>query len=111
VSACLAISTLLAAPFSDGVSSRRSSVMAALEHAVPVVTTKGNNTDAVFDGGAVVLTRADDPAEFVSAVVQMLDDVDAQREVGLRGRCLWERFFSWPAIVARLESGLSASRT
>jgi hypothetical protein len=37
-------------PFSDGISTRRSSMTVALAHGVPVVSNRGPSTVAVFDG-------------------------------------------------------------
>ncbi len=44
----IAASDLMINPFLDGISTRRGSAMAALQHGVPVLTTKGHNTEEVW---------------------------------------------------------------
>jgi hypothetical protein len=52
VSAWLQSIDVLLAPFSDGMTTRRTTVMAAMAHGVPVVTTRGRLTDPICSTGA-----------------------------------------------------------
>jgi glycosyltransferase involved in cell wall biosynthesis len=107
VAELLAAADLFLAPLIDGVSARRTSVMAALQHGVPVVTTDGHLTDSFLRGsGALALSPVGDVSAFAATAGEF---ADAQRrlELGSAGRALYERFFDWPiaarALVVALE--------
>lgn len=103
VSRALQASDLFLAPLSDGVSTRRTTVMAALEHGLPVVTTDGRLTDEIFrQSDALRLVPVDDAAAFLAEVRALAEDPSARHALGQRGRQLYEAHFSWPVITARL---------
>jgi glycosyltransferase involved in cell wall biosynthesis len=103
VSRALQASDLFLAPFSDGVSTRRTTVMAALEHGLAVVTTDGRLTDEIFrQSDALRLVPVDDAAAFLAEVRALAEDPSARRALGQRGRLFYEAHFSWPVITARL---------
>ena len=55
-------------PYPDGVTSRRTSMMAALEHARAIVTTRGLFTESLWEqSGAVLLAHAGDSRAFARA--------------------------------------------
>lgn len=118
VSRCLRGTDLLVCPFTDGMSTRRSSVIAALAHGVPVVSTRGRLTDPVFtQPGCPVVTTAVDAEEFATAAAGLAGNPDrltALRPASLR---FHQDYFSWPAIAARLigpmteDAGLHAPTT
>lgn len=71
---------VLVQPFVDGVSGRRTSVMAGLAHGLPIVTTTGPATEPVWaESGAVALTPVGDMCAMAQAVERLLID-DAARE-------------------------------
>lgn len=105
---------LFLCPIADGISARRTSVMAALQHEVPVVGTSGPSTDAVFttwNGRAWCLV--DPPVTiqaFSSAVVDLaLASDEKRRSIGQRGRQLYDAEFSWQSVVQRLLDHLLAT--
>lgn len=62
---------LLVQPYPDGVSSRRTSVMAGLAHGLPIVTTTGRLTEPIWgESGAVIL--AEDLTALVAAAERLL---------------------------------------
>jgi glycosyltransferase involved in cell wall biosynthesis len=76
ISAC----EILLQPYPDGVTTRRTSMMAALEHARAIVTTRGPFTEPLWErSGAVAMVEAGDSSAFASVVGELLED--------RRGRC------------------------
>lgn len=97
------------APFSDGVSTRRTTVMAALQHALPVVTTRADSTDRIFDRASPALSAAPVDAldEFSGQVSRLVADEAARRQLGAAGRAFYEQHFSWPIIASRFADVLT----
>jgi glycosyltransferase involved in cell wall biosynthesis len=105
MAAQLSAGDLFLAPFSDGVSTRRGSFMAALQNELAAVTTSGPATDDVLraaDGDALLLCPAGDHAAFVDAAAALARDDARRRAVGAKGRALFDREFAWPVIARRL---------
>jgi glycosyltransferase involved in cell wall biosynthesis len=102
VSACLHCADLCLAPFSDGVSARRTTVVAAFAHGLPVVTTRGKSTDGLFDESPAVLTNSDEPGEFVAATRQLFDDAGRRQALSAETRRFVETHFEWRMIASRL---------
>ena len=99
----LAASDVFLAPFIDGVSTRRSSIAAALAHGLPVVTTSGHHTDpAVFHAGVAELAPAGDDAAFAAAVARVAGSAERRAELARAGRELFETKLSWPCHLAGL---------
>jgi glycosyltransferase involved in cell wall biosynthesis len=78
-------------PYPDGVSARRTTVMAALANGVPVVTTAGRFTEPEWSAAAVALVPAGDASALAAAV---LDDAPRRRALGPAGRACYERHFA-----------------
>jgi glycosyltransferase involved in cell wall biosynthesis len=98
----LAATDIFLAPFVDGVSTRRTTVIAALQHALPVVGTDGHLTDRVLRGRGLNLVPADDGRLFVAEVRRLASqpaERDAQRA---DARGLYEANFDWSVIAANL---------
>jgi len=111
VSATLQAADILALPFDDGVSERRTSAMAGLQHGCAVVTTVGANTGPTFRRAEFIrATDAADPEEFNTAVVNVLADEALRVRLGSAGRVAYERDYSWPVVAGRLESALAKMR-
>ena len=104
----LAAADLFVAPFVDGVSTRRTTLMAALQHGLPVVGTDGRLTDDVLRraGDALTLVPADDPRRLAAAVRWLGGDADQRLARGAAGRELYEDSFDWPVISATLVAAL-----
>ncbi|MGZ4418093.1 MAG: glycosyltransferase [Gaiellaceae bacterium] len=100
----LAASDLFLAPFIDGVSTRRTTVMAALQHGVPVVGTSGFLTDRIFQNAAhhLRLVPVESPRAFAAAVVHLASNPVERVALGTAGRELYERSFDWPVIAKEL---------
>ena len=103
VSHLLSIADLCLAPYIDGVSARRGSVMAAMQHGVPVITTNGRLTDReVFERSPLALIDVTDPAMFVSEAVRLAADSAARQQLQEPTAAFYERHFSWPLIARSL---------
>jgi glycosyltransferase involved in cell wall biosynthesis len=101
VSRRLISSDLLLAPLLDGVSTRRTSIVAALAHGVPVVTTRGPLTDeGFFDESPLVLTDPRDVRGFLSAVDELIGDAGRRTALGDQSRQFFEERFSWPVVAS-----------
>jgi len=103
VSAALRACDVLVQPYPDGITTRRTSAMAGLQHGVPMVTTSGALTEAVWAASAAVsLIPAGDVSAFANEVDRLLRDrVDAQA-LATRGAEAYERYFSLERTLAIL---------
>ncbi len=103
VSRYLSAIDLFLLPLIDGVSSRRSSLMAALSHRIPVVATVGPGTDPVLARrAALALSPVGDKAAFVAQVLALVDDPERRHRVGMGGWDLYRTEFSWSVVTDRL---------
>jgi glycosyltransferase involved in cell wall biosynthesis len=95
---------LLVQPFPDGVSTRRTSVMAGLALGVPVVTNEGILTEPVWrESGCAALARRPDPSEILAAAAAVLAAPEPTRaELGRRGAEVYEARFGLRRTVEAL---------
>ena len=97
------------APYIDGISTRRTSLMSGLQHGIATVGTRGLLTDeslAAQDGRAFLLADVSEPAAFQAHVVRLLNEDGLRASLGAKGMALYEREFSWPRIVEQLITSL-----
>lgn len=91
------------APFLDGISTRRSSAIAALAHERPLVTTRAWSTDPGMPwSDACQVVAADDAAAFGEAVCAVLRNPVFSADLARRGRLLYEKRLSWDVIAREL---------
>jgi glycosyltransferase involved in cell wall biosynthesis len=104
----LASADLFLAPFVDGVSTRRGSVMAALQHAIPVVGTDGFITDSLLrrHSEAMCLVPVDGADGFANAAAVLALDANRRQALGEAGRELYEQCLDWPVIARSLIEAL-----
>lgn len=97
------------APYHKGVSTRRGAFLAGLQHALPVMTTKGPQTDALLKqagGTAFFMTSIDDTKAFADALLHIARTKAMQRQLGRAARSLYLDHFQWPVIAAQYEEAL-----
>ncbi len=97
-------------PFIDGVSTRRGSFMAGLQHGVASVTTLGVHTDDVLRraaGSAFAATPNGDPGAFAARAASIAADPEARRRMGTLARDLYDKEFAFERSSARLLDMLS----
>jgi glycosyltransferase involved in cell wall biosynthesis len=100
---------LMIQPFVDGVSSRRSSVMAALAHGLPLVTTEGPATEDIWrKSRAVHLVNAGDTSAFIRAVSALANDPAERQRLGKRGKRLYDEEFSIERTLERVTAAIPA---
>lgn len=103
VLAYLSCATVIALPFSDGISPRRGSLQAALSSGRPVITTKPTNMEQSRAAGFVeneniLLVEPNAPTELAHALEILLVDTELQTKLGLAALQLMQRF-DWVPIA------------
>lgn len=103
VSEALADADAVLLPFETGVSTGRTTLMAALAHHAPVVTMgAADNLSPLFaDGENLCITPVGDEAAFVAATREVAQDV-ALRERLSNGAARLAEAFSWPSIARQV---------
>ena len=90
-------------PFQDGVSGRRTSLMAALELGVPALTTDGHVTEPLWQSsGAVGLAPALDGAAFVALVDSTLSNRAELARLAAAGQSLYAGHFARERCLEQL---------
>jgi hypothetical protein len=103
----LAISScdVMMQPYPDGVSSRRTSVMAALEHARAIVTTAGPFTEPLWQqSDAVSMVRTEDANAFASAVVALIENVNLRERYANTAKKLYASRFDLSHTIEALRT-------
>lgn len=111
VSEHFAAMDIFLAPFEDGVSSRRGSFMAGIQHGVATVSTYGAHTDEMLftqNGGAFLLASDDEIERFTQYTLQLARDAERRARVGQAGRAFYEAHFSWERIASTLLETMEA---
>jgi glycosyltransferase involved in cell wall biosynthesis len=106
VAAALSACDVVVQPYPDGVTTRRTSVMAALANGVATVSTAGALTEAVWqETGAVALAPASDARAIGAAVVALLCDPARRTALAAAGRRAYGERFAIDRTVAALLAG------
>jgi glycosyltransferase involved in cell wall biosynthesis len=96
---------VLLQPYPDGASSRRTTLMAALAHGVPVVTTVGRLSEKFWsESDAVVAVPADDLEALTRAVTDVVRAPDRRRQLAGAARRAYETRFSLAHVVNALRT-------
>jgi len=86
---------LLLQPYPDGVTTRRTSVMAGLANGRPVVTTDGALTEDIWRStGSVALVPPDNAAALVERARELLNDTKARASLAARGSATYAAHFA-----------------
>lgn len=103
VSAHLMAADLCVLPYLDGASLRRGSLMAALAHGLPILSTQPLvETSELVDGENIALVPCDDLETLTSRIRKLLRDEGARRRLGEGARRLAENF-TWDKIAQETE--------
>ncbi|MCC7376714.1 MAG: glycosyltransferase family 4 protein [Verrucomicrobiales bacterium] len=93
---------VLALPFVDGVSERRSSFMTGLAHGCAVMTTLGPATGTALRRTEFFRGVSVEPAEFASATAALVGDEAESSRLGRAARKAYSERYDWPHLTARL---------
>lgn len=95
-------------PSWSGVSAKRGTLIAALEHALPVVGTRGYMTDPFLsEVKGIVLTPQHDAASFCREVVALARDRDRRAQMGKANNAYFRRNFTIEHMVDRFLSAVA----
>ncbi|GAB4566796.1 MAG: glycosyltransferase family 4 protein [Anaerolineae bacterium] len=109
VSAHLLASDICVLPYRDGASFRRGSLMAALAHGLPIISTRLSGEQPVptafkipslAHGKNIVLVAPDSPSQIADAVQRLMADPAMRRQIAEGARQLSEAF-RWEDIAQR----------
>jgi glycosyltransferase involved in cell wall biosynthesis len=105
----IAACDLFLQPYPDGVSTRRTSLMAALSHGKPVVTTTGHLTEPFWAAsGAVALAPVENMALYLDLIRQLCKDESRRRRMSELGRRLYQERFDISHTIAALRGERAA---
>jgi hypothetical protein len=108
ISAC----DMMIQPYPDGVSSRRGSLMAALSHGKPVVSTLGALSEPLWhNNDSVVLVPAGNHAEMIAATESLLLDPRRRHRLAAAAKIMYDRNFGLSRIVGILRQDVESRRT
>jgi len=110
--AALALSAcdLLLQPYPDGVTTRRTSIMAGLINARAIVTTTGHLTEPVWtDSGAVALAAARDAESFVASAQALLSRADDRAALATRGEKTYRELFALTHTIRILRGAVEGA--
>ena len=100
ISAC----DVMLQPYQDGVSTRRTSVMAALAHGSPVVTTAGPATETLWsESGIVSLHNSADTGVLVEATNELIRNVVERNRIGEAGKTFYQSTFDVRHTIRALQ--------
>lgn len=101
VSAALLSSDLCVLPFRDGASLRRGSLLAAIVHGLPVVSTFPERHEPLLSNGEnVVMVERDNPSALAEAMERLWRDQAARHRLAVGAKGL-STHFRWPDIAKR----------
>ncbi len=100
-------------PFTDGISTRRGTVMCGLQHGLPLVGTSGSSTDSILkseNGRSFLLADAQSSEQFRANVLQLLEQPEQRQELGRNGQRFFDDNFTWKRIAERLLDALETAQ-
>lgn len=102
LSAYLAATDIFLVPHWSGLSAKRGTLIAALQHSLPVVGINGYMTDPFWNTvGGVELFATHDSEGFLEAVVLLSRDGRRRRFMGDINKAYFEAHFTWPTLARR----------
>jgi glycosyltransferase involved in cell wall biosynthesis len=101
---------LMMQPYQDGASSRRTSLMTAIAHGKPVVTTDGPQTEQIWkDSRAVLLAPVDDKETFVRLTERLAGDKALRATLGSAASKLYNDHFDIRHVLAAIRTTIPSA--
>jgi glycosyltransferase involved in cell wall biosynthesis len=101
----LAACDLLLQPYTDGLSSRRTTLMAGLALGRPIVSNQGFLSEPLWrDRGAVLLTPTPEPAALLDLTLRAVADADLRAATAAQGAALYREKFSLERVLVGYRS-------
>jgi glycosyltransferase involved in cell wall biosynthesis len=99
---------LMIQPYSDGVSARRTSIMACLAHGLPAITNNGAATEEYWltKGAVNVIDLGPLATRFALAAHSLLVDTAARQRLGLCARRVYEERFSAQRLIGDIRGAM-----
>lgn len=111
VTSYLAAADVVLQPYTDGVTTRRSTLMTSLSLGKPVVTTEGYRTEQLWrESESVVLAPADNPTALADQTLMLLHDEPRRAALGARARQLYNHVFDIRHTIAALRRAAGGAR-
>jgi len=111
VSLWLRVAVLVLAPLIEGVSARKGTVMAALQHGQAVVTTRGRQTRDDIAWQEICILSPLDRKRFADLAVRALQDPEWRSSIGSAARAEYEAHASAKVTAARILDYAQFART
>lgn len=100
VSQCLQSADLILAPFTDGISTRRSTVMACLAHGKPILTTYGSLSQGSTPWSTFCcVVPVAEMDEYAEQALRLLLDLEALADLGRKAKGAYDLRFSWSRLA------------
>lgn len=99
VSEYLNIFDIYLAPFDDGLTARKGTVMAAMHHGLPVISTLRAKTDNIFNSCGAVKLAAPEKKLFLDALLNLVENRQERLLLGNAAKVFYEENFSWARIA------------
>jgi hypothetical protein len=102
---------MLLAPFADGISTRRTSAIVALQHGIPLCSTISKWSDNVFrewKSPGLKLCSPSRLEDYVSGALSVVHEVLGNADLGDQLKDLYDAWFSWPVISNRMLAQLGS---
>ena len=106
ISLSLRACDLMVQPYPAGICGKRTTAMAALAHEVPLVSTEGKMTEAIWqESQAVCLSPDDDLDHLIRRTERLIGSVDDRSRLVRAGGALYRSEFALPRLIRRLTLG------
>ncbi|WP_374016982.1 glycosyltransferase family 4 protein [Paenibacillus thiaminolyticus] len=75
----------------------------AMAAGLPFLTTaRGGNPEVLLNENGMLITDPENPIEYAEKLNHLLSNIDASRQMGLRGRRIAEQRFIWPRVAQEI---------
>ena len=95
---------VLLQPYPDGASTRRTTLMAALSHGIPTVTTRGRLTEPFWETSSAVALATDDVGALIDATTRLVEEQTRREAMSAAALALYESRFAVRHVISRLRS-------